>query len=158
MKTIMKNKAVIASAIALLCVLLSSFANRPGGDSFSIYLNDKLLIQQFVHMKEKTKTISLQNASANDVIKVHYSHCGKMGIARNLFIKDSQNKTLKAWKFENSDDGDKGSMRVSALEITKLQKATGNKQLTLVYSSEQLPAGFVLANISDSGDAQASSK
>ena len=158
MKTMMKNKIAITSAIALLCLLLSAFANRPGGDSFSIYLNDKLLIQQFVHAKEKTKTISLVNASANDVIKVHYSHCGKMGIARNLYIKDSQQKTLKAWKFDDSADGDKGAMRVSALEIAKLQKATGNKTLSLVYASEQLREGFVLVTISDNGDAQASIK
>ena len=157
MKTLMKNKIAITCMIGLLCVLLSSFASRPGGDSFSIYLNDKLLIQQYVHMKEKTKTISLQQASANDIIRVHYSHCGKMGTDRSLFIKDSQNKTLKSWKFEDSNDGDNGAMRVSAAEVAKLQKAAGNKTLSLVYSSEQLHEGFILANISNS-DAQASIK
>lgn len=159
MKTIIKKRFGVTSGIAVLvCVLLSSFDSPPGGDSFTVYLNDKLLVQQYVHNKEKTKTISLQQASASDIIKVHYSHCGKMGIARNLFIKDQQNKTLKAWKFEDSNDGDKGSMKLQAGEVAKLQKGSANKTLSLVYSSEQLPEGFVLVHISASGDVEASIK
>ena len=82
MKTIIEKRVAISFLIAaFVCIMLSSFDSAPGGDSFTIYLNDKLLVQQFVHLKEKTKTISVQQASANDVIRVHYSHCGKMGIA-----------------------------------------------------------------------------
>lgn len=159
MKTIIGKRAAISCGIAVVVsIMLSAFDSAPGGDSFTIYLNDKLLVQQYVHNKEKTKTISLQRASANDVIKVHYSHCGKMGMARNLYIKDQQNKTLKAWKFEDSSDGDKGSMKVQATEVVKLQKTVGIKTLSLVYSSEQLPEGFVLAHISTNGDVEASIK
>jgi hypothetical protein len=159
MKTIHLKLLVIRSLVVIVFAFsLASFMRKPGGDSFTIYLNDKLLVQQFVHLKEKTKTISLQQASANDVVKVHYSHCGKMGIARNLFLKDQQNKTLKVWKFEDSNDGDKGAMRFQANEVARLQKASGNKTLSLIYASEQLPEGFVLANISTSGEVEASIK
>jgi hypothetical protein len=158
MKTTTKNKIAITSVIALLCVLLSSFAHRPGGDSFTISLNNKVLVQQYVHLKEKPKSISLHQASANDVVRIHYSHCGKMGIARVVTIKDQQSKTLKVWKFEDSDDGDKGAMKVQAGDIAKLQKSAGNKTLSLIYSSEQLPEGLVLANISSSAEVEASIK
>lgn len=157
MKTI-KMKLIIASMITLLSSeMLSSFEIAPGGDSFTIYLNDKLLVQQYVHLKEKTKTVSLQQASADDVVRIHYSHCGKMGISRNLMLKD-QNKTLKAWKFEDAQDGDTGAMRISVGDIRKLQKASGNKTLMIVYSSEQLPDGFTLANISPTSQVEASVK
>jgi hypothetical protein len=159
MKTIHLKLLVIRSLIVIVFAFsLASFMRKPGGDSFTIYLNDKLLVQQFVHLKEKTKTISLQQASANDVIKVHYSHCGKMGVARNLSVKDQQNKTLKAWRFEDSNDGDKGVMKFQASEVARLQKASGNKTLSLIYTSEQLPEGFVLVNISVRSEVQASIK
>ena len=159
MKTIIGKRIAVSSLIAVLvCVMLLSFDSAPGGDSFTIYLNDKLLVQQYVYKKEPTKTISLLQASASDIIKIHYSHCGKMGVARNLVIKDRENKILKAWKFEDSEDGEKGAMRIPAVEVAKLQKAAGKKSLSLIYSSEQLPEGFVLANISSSEAVEASIK
>lgn len=159
MKTLLNKGFGIKLMIAVfVCALLSAFDTPPGGDTFTIYLNDKLLVKQFVHMKEKTKTISLQEASANDVLKIHYSHCGKMGVARNLIIKDQQNKTVKAWKFEDSSDGDQGAMIVNASDIGKIQKSAGGRLLSLVYSSEQLPEGIVLASFSNHGEVKASLK
>ncbi|HEY0653855.1 MAG TPA: hypothetical protein VGD65_12040 [Chryseosolibacter sp.] len=156
MKTFtLKSLAGSLSVIMLTSVLLS-FTKNPGGDSFTIYLNDKLLVQQYVHMKEKTKTISLHQATANDVLRIHYSHCGKMGISRNLFIKDSENKIVKTWKFEDSADGDKGSMTVRAGELADVQKRNAGKKLSLVYTAEQLPDGITLAMITTSGNAEAS--
>jgi hypothetical protein len=159
MKNIHPNSIVIRSLIVIgfACALLS-FSLKPGGDSFSVYLNDKLLLQQFVHLKEKTKTISLQQASSADVLRIHYSHCGKMGVARNLFLKDDQNRTLKSWRFENSEDGDKGAMIVQAADIASIQKKNGLKKMSLVYSSEQLPDGIVIAYVSKESDAEASIK
>lgn len=159
MKTLLNKRSGIKVMMAVfVSALLSSFDAPPGGDSYTIYLNDKLLVRQFVHLKEKTKTISLQEASANDVLKVHYSHCGKMGVARNLAIKDHQNRLVKAWKFEDSSDGDTGAMAVNASEVAKIQRSAGSKAMSLVYSSEQLPEGIVLASISNGGDVKASIK
>ncbi|HEY0742025.1 MAG TPA: hypothetical protein VGD40_11215 [Chryseosolibacter sp.] len=157
MKTLLNKGFGIKMMIAVfVCTLLAAFDTPPGGDSFTIYLNDKLLVKQFVYLKEKTKTISLQEASANDVLKIHYSHCGKMGVARNLTIKDEQNKIVKAWKFDDSSDANTGAMSVNASEVRKIQKSAGSKTLLLVYSSELLPEGIVLANISNSGEVKAS--
>jgi hypothetical protein len=159
MKTLDAKQVLIRSVLVLIfSVSLSSFNSKPGGDSFTISLNDRLLIQQYVHQKEKAKTISLQQASANDVLKIHYSHCGKMGVARNLFLKDEQNKTIKVWKFQDSDDGNKGAMKVQAAELASIQKKNLNKTLSLVYSAEQLPEGILLAHISNQGEIEASIK
>ncbi len=81
-----------------------------------------------------------------------------MGIARNLMIRDQQNKTIKAWKFENSSDGDKGAMTVQATDLVNLQKSNVGNKLSLVYSSDQLPEGKVLALITSDGEVQASIK
>lgn len=137
---------------------LFSFSRKPGGDSFSVYLNDKLLVQQFVHLKEKTKTLSVQQTSSADVLKIHYSHCGKMGVARNLFIKDEQSRILKTWKFQDSEDGDKGAMTVQLAEVASIQKKNGNKKMTLLYSSQQLPDGIVLMHVNVEAAAEASIK
>jgi hypothetical protein len=159
MKKIHPNSFLIRSlmVIGFACALFS-FSFKPGGDSFSVYLNDKLLLQQFVHLKEKPKTISLQQASSADVLRIHYSHCGKMGVARNLFLKDDQNRTLKAWKFENSEDGDKGAMTVQAADIATIQKKNGFRKMSLIYSSEQLPDGILIAYVSKDANAEASIK
>jgi hypothetical protein len=159
MKTTGLKRIGIASIVAVLfSVLLSSFNSAPGGDSFTIYLNDKLLVKQHVSMNEKVKTISMTQASSKDLVLIHYSHCGKMGIARNLMIRDQQNKTIKAWKFENSSDGDKGAMTVQATDLVNLQKSNVGNKLSLVYSSDQLPEGKVLALITSDGEVQASIK
>ncbi len=149
--------ALVLCAFAMLISSFDSFDNRPGGDSFTIYLNDKLVVEQYVHMKEKTKTISLTGAADNDVLRIHYSHCGKMGVARVLAVKDSQNKIVKIWKFQDSSDANAGAMKVTVGDINKISKTSGNKSLSLVYSSEQLRDGITLATLS-SNDVRASLK
>jgi hypothetical protein len=146
MKTLDAKQLAIRSLVVLISAMsLFSFETLPGGDSFSIYMNDKLLVQQFVHLKEKAKTISVQQVSANDVLKIQYSHCGKIGVARNLLLKDEHNKTIKTWKFRDSDDVNKAPMTIQAVDVAAIQKQNSSKKLSLVYLSEQLPDGIVVA-------------
>lgn len=137
------QKSFGASATRLLmlvavCAVLFAFTYKPGGDSFTIYLNDQLLLREAVHNASSVKSISLSPDNAGAIMKVHYSHCGKTGTDRNLSVRDGKDKTLKSWTYTEGAE-----MIVQAKEITSLNN--GSEPLNLVYSSLEIPEGKVLA-------------
>lgn len=146
MKFINSNR-IAAKTLALLalCATLFSFSSYRGGDSFSIYLNNKLVFEQHVSMKEGVKSFELGKANYNDQLSIFYSHCGKPGQGRSIAIKDENNKTLKEWKFGDGTSS-KSSMNCKVGDILDLQKNKEGK-LQLYYSSKELPKGHLLAAI-----------
>jgi hypothetical protein len=145
---------VIGSLMLIpLTAILFSFAPAPGGDSFTILLNDKLLVQQYVHADKSVKTISLTDANANDELKVNYSHCGKIGTSRRIVFKD-QTRPLKEIKFSDVAGNAAPTMTCRVKDIIALQK---NGKVNLVYISDEMPEGKTLATLSVN-DAKASLK
>jgi hypothetical protein len=152
----MKNRnawlLVIGSLMLIpLAAILFSFAPAPGGDSFTILLNDKVLVQQYVHSDKGIKTISLTDANANDELKVNYSHCGKIGTSRKIVFKD-QTKPLKEIRFADVSGNTPPTMGCKVKDIIALQK---NGKVSLVYISDEMPEGKTLATLSVN-DAKAS--
>lgn len=143
----MNNNWIVTKMLALLavCATLFSFAAYRGGDTFSIHLNNKLVFEQHVAMKEGVKSFELGKANYNDQLSIFYSHCGKPGKGRSIAIKDANNKTLKEWHFGDASNV-KSSMTCKVGDILDLQK---NKEgrLQLYYSSKELPQGHLLAAI-----------
>jgi hypothetical protein len=86
-----------------LCHLFS-FSTIHGGEGFEIYLNNKVVLQQFGSNMNNVKTLKLDQAVANDEISVRYHHCGRVGKNRTITIKDEQDKVLKQWKFSDVPD------------------------------------------------------
>lgn len=142
--------------IALSAVLFS-FSPRPGGDSFSISVNKKLLFQQFVHADKSIKAVSLTEAMGNDVLSVRYSHCGVNGKDRSITIKDASDKVLKQWHFADIAEKSQGDMNCKVKEILAIGK-TNKGKLSLVYSSRELPEGRTLAAIETPDEVKASLK
>lgn len=144
---LINSHRIAAKTLALLavCATLFSFSSYRGGDSFSIFLNNKLVFEQHVHAKEGVKSFELGKANYNDQLSVYYSHCGKPGKGRSIAIKDENNKLLKEWHFGDASNT-KSSMSCKVGDILDLQK---NKQgkLQLFYSSKELPQGHLLAAI-----------
>ena len=101
MKRLM-NKPFNYALWMVLFGVLSSFSIRPGGDSYTIYLGDRLLSEQRVAMQTSLPKISLQESSSNDRILVYYSHCGQIGKKRTIAFKDEQQRILKTWTFEDA--------------------------------------------------------
>lgn len=135
-----KQTLAVRSLILVVCSALLSFSEKPGGDSYAIYLGDKVLLKAFVHPEGTAKNIVLGTSDASDVLKVHYSHCGKTGLHRSLAVVDVREKVLKAWSFIDGSD-----MELSLKDVVRLsQNAEGVK---MVYSSLELPEGKVLASI-----------
>src|SRR5262245_62027010 len=101
MRTLISNaKAITCLAGLALCAALFSFStNRGGGEGFEIYLNNKLVLQQFNHDMKAIKTLKLDQTNENDELSVRYYHCGHVGKNRVISIKGENDIVLKQWKF-----------------------------------------------------------
>jgi hypothetical protein len=140
-------KAVKVLVLASLFAVLSSFSGNWGGDTYRVFVNNKLVLEEYVAvMKGAVKSVQLNQLAPNDEIAVYYSHCGVSGKARNISIRDGKNKVLKEWKFADSPDRTNTPMTCKAKDILPLQKDAD--RLNLYYSSKELPGGKMLAGIS----------
>jgi hypothetical protein len=144
--------------IAVLAATMFSFRNYPGGDHFAIYLNDKMLLEHFVHRDKSVKTVQLSESSINDALVVQYSHCGVVGNARNISLVDGSKNVLKSWTFKDLGEGSGKNMELKVKDIIAVQKTNSGKKINLFYSSKQMPEGMVLASIVINNDAKASLK
>ena len=134
-------------------LLLLSFSTGKGGENFQIFLNGKMIMQQFVSMDNSVKTLQLSSATANDKLDIYYSHCGQTGTDRSITVKDEKNNSLKTWKFANSKE--KSAMTIMVKDIYAALKNKETK-FNLVYASKELPTGRSLAivNLSNSSFAK----
>ena len=146
LQRIIKSTAFVSAAMLVFSAALFSFSGKLGGDVFEVYINKKLAIQQYVHLKEPVKTLQLDQRNINDEIEVYYSHCGQTGTGRTISLRDAQNKILKEWHFQDTP-GSKTSMTCNVKDITSVQKLNGGISVGLFYSSHELPAGKMLAAI-----------
>ena len=100
---ISKAKAIKQLACTALCATLFSFASTShGGEGFEIYLNNKLVLQQFGNNMKEVKTLKLDQTNENDQLSVRYHHCGRIGKNRVITIKDGKDNILKQWKFSDA--------------------------------------------------------
>ena len=153
-----KSSLAIGSLMLIaLSAVLFAFSSLPGGDSFSLSLNKKVLFQQYVHADKSIKTVSLTEAMGNDVLTVRYSHCGVNGKDRSVTIRDASDKVLKQWHFADIAEKSEGDMECKVKEILAFGKTTKGK-LSLVYSSRELPQGRTLAAIETPDEVKASLK
>jgi hypothetical protein len=136
---------VVKSLLVISCVGLFSFSNNRGGDSFEIWLNGKMMLQQFVHVSSAVQTLRFNAVSANDKLDIYYRHCGQVGSDRYITIKDENDRTLKVWKFPDAS-GNNPAMSIKLKDIAGLKKGKDSK-LNIFYSSKELPKGKVLATL-----------
>jgi hypothetical protein len=142
----LKQKCVLLSTMVLFSFPLFSLV-APGGDSYSVYLNNKLVFTQWVTQPAiSLKKVQLGPENYHDMLMISYSHCGVVGKGRSIVIKDEQNNILKEWKFQDPTGSEK-LMSIPAKEILDLKK--NNSTLELFYfSAQQLPKGRMLALLS----------
>ena len=143
MKTIKLSGAFLA---LFLSFTLLSFTTNRGGEGFEIYLNSKLVLQQFGSQLNNVKNIQLNQNSPNDELTIKYHHCGQVGKSRSITIKDGQNRILKEWHFADVSKGS-AAMTCKVKDIVGLKKGNGSATLNLYYSSTELPKGRQLASL-----------
>ena len=141
MKQVNPGKRLVLSFIALTIFCFSAFA---GGEHYQVYLNNKLVLVK--HISEPISVMSLlDKTNSSDEIVIHYSHCGQRGKGRHVSLKNDKGVVVKEWSFTDAKEG----MAIPAKEIAALQKKYG--QLTLTYSSRELPGGRTLASLNGNG-------
>lgn len=139
-------RSIIKTALVAFCAILFSFSPNPGGEGFEIYLNNKIILQQYGGDMDKVKSLQLNAPSPEDKLTVKYHHCGRVGKNRVITIKDVQNNTLKEFRFADAATP-VSAMMIPVKDIIGLKKGN-NSTLKLYYTSSELPKGRVLASIS----------
>lgn len=127
----------------LLIIILSSFSVIPGGDSFKIYVNNKLVIQEHLYGRKETARLVV-NPESDEQVSVEFNNCGKLNTERKLIIKDGENKIVKKWEFTDSPDL-KSPMSFKVSEITAISEKMQN--MNLYYASNEVANGQLLASI-----------
>lgn len=147
-QTILKGLVLIAT-----CITLFSFS-KIGGNSYTIHLNEKQLVEYYVHSKEATPGFSLAQASASDQLFVYFNECGQIGKERKLSIQDEKGNILKEWQFANVTT-EHTPMICKAKEILALRK-NGSSKFRLYYTSREVSKGQLLAIIDVADNVRAS--
>jgi hypothetical protein len=142
----MKKIKNYLAALSLLTIGVVLFSFSPkGGEGFEIYLNNKLVMQQFGSQMASVKSFPIDQRFSNDQLTVKYYHCGQVGKNRHITIKDGQNKVIKEWRF--NDDSKNAAMNCPVKEILSFQKGNAESKLGLYYSSSELPKERLLVSI-----------
>lgn len=148
-KNVSPSVAVKGILLAALSIVLFAFAPRPGGDSFQIYVNNKLTVNEHIYGQRETPKLSLNREAGQDQLSVNYSHCGETGTARAILLKDDQNKVLKEWRYADVEKTQKDPMNFTVKDIAAF---AGKNNLGLYYSSKELSKDFKLVSISFTKD------
>ena len=151
MKKFNYQPAILLFLLITLSSVLFSFTLKTantvfGGEGFEVYLNNKLILQQYGKNMETVKSIQLDQSASNGELAVRYYHCGQPGKGRVITIKDEQNVVLKEWKFGDAKDAS-AKISCSVKDILALPKIKAGKKVNLYYTSGQLPNGRLLAVI-----------
>ena len=152
MKPMALCTSVIRSLVlAAVTASLLSFVKDPGGDSFSISLNDRLLHQQHLTSKSDVKTIRLGNTEDDDQLRIYFSECGKIGTGRAIHIRDQEGKTLKRFTFRNSAGKEHAPMSFRVKELPTTSAG-------IAYSSDLMLTPVLLVRITTSDESLTSKK
>lgn len=117
-----------------------------GGEGFEVYLNDKLVIQQYGEKMNQVKTLQLDQRVSNGQLAIRYYHCGRPGKDRTVTIKDEQNVVLKQWRFGDTKDAT-AKLCCNVKDILALPKLKAGKKVSLYYASSELPVGRLLVTL-----------
>lgn len=115
-------------ASVVLFIVLSSFVVKRGGDSYTISINGKQVIQYYALSKEPLPSLVI-SPNSEDKLSVYFNECGKIGKSRGLSVRDDEGSVLKEWKYANALD-EHTPMTISSSEIN----VRGN--VGLYYTSE----------------------
>lgn len=138
----------LAFTFAIIC--LQAFTAKAGGESFEIYLNNKLILRQAVTQSLTLQSLQLDKANKDDELIIYYNHCGTTGKNRTIAIKDDKGNTIKEWKFADATGSSKG-MTILVKDLLQLEKNYSHAGLNIVYSSQQLPKGRALSALQFTG-------
>lgn len=142
---------------AALCFVMFGFSATSGAHSVQVYLDSKLMIDQYINQKADAAKVNLDAAENHSQLIVKYSECGRVVTGRKITVKDNDNKVLKVWEFKGSSAGFQESMSCPIKDILALKPKKSNT-LKLYYSSDDFPEGQQIAYLVLSGTATTASR
>ncbi len=144
-----KPTFVKAFMLAIISSMVFAVTANAGVDSYSIYLNNKLLFKQSMDKPLTLQSLQLDKANPNDELVIYYTQCNapnKIGSGRTIVVKDADGKKIKEWKFEDVK-GSNNAMMIPVKELIALQKKKGASSLALFYNAEKLEKEQKLASL-----------
>ncbi len=146
MKPAIKQSLITMFALITLSFTVLSFTTKLGLDSYEIYLNNKLILKQYVNQPLSLRVLQLDQAKDNDQLRINYKHCTMEGAGtdRTIVLKDETGNVLKKWAFTNASGADL-SMVIPVKELLQLEKNNAHHDLSLYYTARELPKGETLA-------------
>ena len=145
----MKKTIRFSWVYALVGVALSSilFSFAPtGAHSVQVYLDSKLVIDQYIHTNMDAPKLILDPSEKNSQLIVKYNECGRTVTGRMISLKDENNKVLKDWHYEGAATGFKEPMACLVKDIMALNPKESST-LKLYYSSKEFPQGQQIAYV-----------
>ena len=143
----MKKKSFLIVGLLLpISLFMAAFIAPMGGEGYEIYIDNKLVIQQFGQQMKQVKNLQLNSSQVKSELNVKFFHCGMAGKSRVLELRTPGKKVLKQWQFAN-EDAKNFAITVPVKEILDLQKKAGTGTLHLFYSSKEAPEGRFLAGV-----------
>ena len=145
LRTYLKQNLIVLLLSSFCC--LSAFKAKAGLDSYEIYLNDKLLIKQYVNEPLNLDNLGLDASNVNDRLVIHYSQCNvpnKIGKNRSIIVKDENGNIIKKWNFADAKESNT-AMIIPVKELLQLETKSLSK-LSLFYTAEGHATGQLLAN------------
>lgn len=128
------------AALLSFCLFAIATQARAGADHLKVYLNNKLIHEQYVGQEIKLSSLQLDKANINDQLTFHYSHCGKIGTGRKLSVKDDKGGIIREWKFADAS-GKQSGMVIAVKELLQLKR----ENLRFFYTANELPKGQLMA-------------
>ncbi len=134
--------------LAALCFITFGFTTNAGLDSYEVFLNEKLILQNYVNQPLDLRKLPLQAASDQDELLIHYKHCTNKGVGtgRSITIKDQKGNILKKWEFADAS-GSRSAMVIPVKILRELENRSGGKELSLHYAAQEHPKGEMLASL-----------
>jgi hypothetical protein len=138
MKT--NRKLHVMITLAAVCAMLSAFAPMPGAHNFQVYLDDKLVADQYASSKTIAPKIVVDPAENHKQLIVKYNECGRTVTAREITFKETEDKVLKEVKFDGTAKGLDNPMSCGLKDIVALKPKNGNA-VKVYYASADFPEG-----------------
>src|SRR5882672_6567642 len=121
MKKIISFSWVNALVGVALGATLLSFSILPGAHSVQVYLDSKLVLDQYINFKSDAPKLTLDPTEKYSQLIVKYNECGRTVTGRALTLKDDHNKVLKDWRYEGASTGYSESMSCAVKDIIALK-------------------------------------
>jgi hypothetical protein len=133
MKTLKSHVLLAGMAIITLCLLVS-FAPRPGGYSYTLHLNNKLVSEHYLTSKLETPTLTLTDQTMKRTLGVYFNECGQIGVGRKLSLRTADEKILKEWSFANSTS----QHDPMEIELKDVATTLTSGKVAVYYTSERV--------------------